>query len=176
MKMTTFVSATLGVAVLGTSALAHASLEQQEATVGSYYKGVMRIGHGCGDEATLKLRVQIPEGVIAVKPMPKAGWSLETVTGTYANSYDFYGKSLTGGVKEIVWTGVLADAHYDEFVFRAKLDGSLAPDQTLFFPTVQECATGENAWIELPARGQDPHDLKRPAPGLHLMAPSEHSY
>ncbi|MCT8159039.1 YcnI family protein [Pseudoruegeria sp. SHC-113] len=163
-------------ASLATGAFAHATLEQQEAASGSYYKAVMRIGHGCDGAATQTVRISIPEGVISVKPMPKAGWSLETVSGPYANTYDSHGRTITEGVKEIVWTGTLEDAHYDEFVFRAKLDGSLAPDTTLYFATVQECTTGENAWVEIPAEGQSRHDLKSPAPGLLITAPAAHTH
>ena len=176
MKLIKIASAALLAATVGTSAMAHASLEQQEATTGATYKGVMRIGHGCGEQATLKVRIAIPEGVISVKPMPKPGWLLETVTSAYEGSYDYYGKTLTEGVTEIIWTGSLPDAHFDEFTFRAKLHSTLEADKTMFFPTVQECADGENAWVEIPAEGQNPHDLKRPAPGLHLVAPSAHSH
>ena len=37
------------------------------------------------------MRVQIPEGVIVVKPMPKPGWTLEEVNVAYAKSYDYHG-------------------------------------------------------------------------------------
>ena len=37
--------------------------------------------HGCEGAATTRVRIHIPEGVIAVKPMPKPGWQLETVSG-----------------------------------------------------------------------------------------------
>jgi len=176
MKLIKIASVALMAAALGTSASAHATLEQQEAKTGSFYKGVMRIGHGCGEQATLKVRITIPEGVVSVKPMPKPGWELETVTRAYEGSYDYYGKTLTEGVTEIIWTGELPDAHYDEFTFRAKLHGTLDAEQTMYFPTVQECADGENAWVEIPAVGQDPHELKRPAPGLHLVAPDAHTH
>ena len=176
MKLAKFASAALLATATATSALAHATLETQEAQVGSYYKAVIRIGHGCSGEATLKLQVQIPAGVISVKPMPKPGWVLETTTSDYAKSYDLHGRNVTAGVTEISWSGALADSHYDEFTFRAKLDGSLPAGEMLYFPTVQNCANGENAWVEVPAAGQDPHDLKRPAPGVKLLAPHGHSH
>jgi uncharacterized protein YcnI len=72
-------------------ALAHITLETQQAQVGSTYKAVFRVPHGCDGAATLKVRVQIPEGVIAVKPMPKAGWTLEITKSAYAKSYDYHG-------------------------------------------------------------------------------------
>lgn len=156
-------------------AFAHATLETQEAAQKSTYKGVMRIGHGCNGEATLKVRIQIPEGVIAVKPMPKAGWTLEIVTGPYEKEYDYYGAKLTEGVKELIWTGELPDAYYDEFVFRGTLTDTLATGQMVYFPTVQECATGAERWIEIPAEGQDPHELEGPAPGLKVTEPG-HSH
>ena len=60
--------------------------------------------------------MQIPEGVIAVKPMPKAGWTLETVTGPYAQRLRLPRNQVTEGVTEVIWTGELPDAFYDEFV------------------------------------------------------------
>ncbi|TKA97728.1 DUF1775 domain-containing protein [Cereibacter changlensis] len=150
-------------------ASAHATLEQAEAPAESTYKGVMRIGHGCGAEPTLKVRIQIPEGVIAVKPMPKAGWTLEIVNGSYAKTYDYYETPMSEGVKELVWTGELSNDHYDEFVFRGRLTADLPAGSTVYFPTVQECANGAERWIEIPAEGQNPDDLEGPAPGVKLI-------
>lgn len=158
-------------ALSSSAALSHATLEEQQAAQDSTYKAVMRIGHGCQGEATLKVRIQIPEGVIAVKPMPKAGWSLETVTGPYESEHNYYGSVLTEGVREIIWTGELPDSYFDEFVFRGKLTDELAVDSTVYFPTVQECANGFNRWIEIPVEGQDPHELDSPAPGLKIFEP-----
>ena len=151
---------------------AHATLETEEAALGSSYKAVLRVPHGCEGEATLKVRVRIPEGVIAVKPMPKAGWTLETIKEPYAQAYDYYGTELTEGVVEIVWTGELLDEHYDEFVFRGMITETLEPGGMLYFPTVQECATKSERWIEIPAEGQDPDELEGPAPGVRLLPAS----
>jgi uncharacterized protein YcnI len=161
-------AAALAVGAAG-AAQAHATLETTEAPVGSTYKAVLRVPHGCEGEATLKVRVQVPEGFIAVKPMPKAGWTLETVTDKYAQSYDYHGTPMTEGVTEIVWTGELPDAFYDEFVFRGMLADSLEPGTNFYIPVVQECANGAERWIEVPAAGQDPDSLESPAPGLKLL-------
>jgi uncharacterized protein YcnI len=95
------------------AAQAHATLENQQAAVKSTYKAVLRVPHGCEGAPTLRVRIQIPDGVIAVKPM-KAGWILETVKAPYKQPIDYYGEPLTEGVKEISWTGKLLDEHYDE--------------------------------------------------------------
>ncbi|KAA0686768.1 YcnI family protein [Azospirillum brasilense] len=154
----------------GSTALAHTTLETKQAPAASTYKGVLRVGHGCGASPTIALRVQIPEGVIAVKPMPKPGWTLTTREGQYAKAYDYYGESLSKGVTEIAWTGgSLPDAHYDEFVFRARLPDA-APGTVVYFPVVQECETGVHRWIEIPEPGKTDHDVKEPAPGVTLTA------
>lgn len=120
--------AALGLTLLASTVSAHATLEQQSAAIGATYKGVMRIGHGCDGEATQSVTITIPEGVIAVKPMPKPGWTLETETSAHDQSYDYYGTPVTEEVTRITWTGSLDDARYDEFIFRAMLTDSLAAD------------------------------------------------
>jgi len=152
-------------------ALAHATLETGEAPVGSTYKAVFRVPHGCEGLPTTTVRVQIPEGFIAAKPMPKPGWTLEKVKGAYAKSYDYHGTPLTEGLKEVIWSGgSLADDEYDEFVVRGTLSADLPVGEMFHFPIVQECPEGKaERWIEIPAAGQDGHDLEMPAPGIRLL-------
>jgi uncharacterized protein YcnI len=157
-------------AVVTSSANAHITLENRQATPASYYKAVFAVPHGCAGSPTVKIRVQIPEGVIAVKPMPKPGWSIETVKGTYPTSYQLHGATITEGVREVTWSGGrLADDNYDEFVLATYLTGSLKPNTTLYFPVVQECEQGTSRWIEIPQDGKSAHDSKSPAPGVKLI-------
>jgi uncharacterized protein YcnI len=150
------------------AALAHITLEQQEAKAGSTYKAVLRVGHGCEGSPTTAVRVRIPEGVIAVKPMPKPGWELATKVGRYAEPVQYYDEMLAKGVQEITWSaGNLPDAWYDEFVFRGRLpDGE--PGTVIYFPTVQECTNGVHRWIEIPAEGKSRDDYEEPAPQVTL--------
>ncbi len=108
-------------------AAAHAVLAQKEAPIGSSYKAVIQIGHGCEGSATVKIHVRVPEGFIAAKPQPKPGWNLEIISGKYDKAYPYYhGKTLSEGVKEIIWSGgPLPDAWYDEFAFVGLLSGDL---------------------------------------------------
>ena len=165
------VPATLALSLVATSVSAHVSLDVREARAGSGYKAVFKVPHGCGGTATLKVRAQIPAGVIAVKPMPKPGWQIETVKAPYGRSYSYlHGRQLTEGVKEIIWSGgKLPDEHYDEFVFAGFLAGDL-PEGRIYFPVTQECEKGEARWTEIPAAGQDAHALKSPAPALTILA------
>jgi uncharacterized protein YcnI len=159
------------IAVLATPAAAHVTLESQEAKVGATYKAVLRVPHGCEDAATTALRVRIPDGVIAVKPMPKPGWTLTTVTGKYEKTYSFFHNAkLSEGVTEISWSGgKLPDAWYDEFVFSGFIAADLEAGKTIYFPVVQECEKGVNRWIEIPAAGKKSSDYPEPAPALKLL-------
>ena len=149
---------------LAVPAFAHVTLEVGQAKLGSTYKAVVRVPHGCGTAATNVIRVQIPEGFFNVKPMPHAGWTLETVTGPYAGSYDNHGTQVTEGVKEIVWSGGdLPNEFYDEFVFRGTFAGSL-PVGPFYFPVVQECQDAEEAWIDVSGAA----DAEMPAPSVEL--------
>ena len=162
-----FARATLAAATLiglAAPALAHATLENPKASLGASYKAVLRIPHGCGTDATHTVRVQIPEGFCNVKPMPKAGWTLETVTGPYQNTYVNHGAQVSEGVIEIVWSdGNLPNEFYDEFVFRGTFADTLE-EGPFHFPAIQECANGEEAWTDVDGSGD------MPAPSVTLVA------
>jgi uncharacterized protein YcnI len=156
--------------LVATHAHAHATLETPSAPVGANYKAVMRVSHGCAGAPTLRVRVRIPEGFIGVKPMPKPGWTLETIRAPYGKTYEAQHASLSEGVREISWSGGQLPADwYDEFVFIGTIPSDLKPGSTLYFPTVQDCETGTERWIEIPTEGANAHDLKGPAPGLKLL-------
>jgi uncharacterized protein YcnI len=166
-----FVLGAAGAALCICCASAHVTLETREAAVGAPYKAVFRVPHGCEGAATIALRVRVPEGVIAVKPMPKPGWKIETVSGKYPKPYSFFrDEKLSEGVVEISFTGGnLPDSYYDEFVFSGFLAGDLEAGKTLYFPVVQECEKGVHRWIEFPAPGKSSSDYPEPAPGLKLL-------
>ena len=158
------------------SARAHVTLEIAQAVPGSTYKGVLRFPHGCKGQATHTVRITIPEGVIAAKPMPKSGWTITIRKGRYAKTYDYFGRPLSEGAQEIVWSnGNLPNDHYDEFVFSARLAPDLPVGAPVYFPVIQECVNGSERWVDVPAPGQDPHDVRGPAPRLVLIAASETS-
>ena len=166
------VLAALGLLLLSAPAFAHATLEVSQVPAGSTYKAVMRIGHGCDGEATHTLTIDLPEGFVGAKPMPKAGWTVEIESGPYERSYELHGRTVSEGVRRVRWTGgALEDAHYDEFVVRGTVADQPA-GTVLAFPTVQTCANGTREWTELPAPGQDPRDLDDPAPTLTVTAPA----
>jgi periplasmic copper chaperone A len=156
--------------LFATPAFAHVTLEGRQAAVGAPYKAVFVVPHGCAGSATVKLRVQIPPGVIVTEPKATSGWQVSTVTGKYASEYEFGGKKVAEGITEVDWSGgKLPDKTHETFVIETFLTGGLRPNATLYFPVVQECEQGVNRWIEIPADADHPHEKKWPAPGVKLV-------
>ena len=158
----------LALCALVPAAQAHVTLETSQAAAGTYYKAVLRVGHGCDGADMTRLRVRIPEGVLSVKPQPKAGWNLELTQGAYAQPQTVHGAPVESGVRELSWTGLLPDAYYDEFVFRAYLSENLKPDQIVYIPVVQECGEAVSRWIDTSGNA----DVPDPAPALKIVAPA----
>ncbi|MEQ9557387.1 MAG: YcnI family protein [Rhodospirillales bacterium] len=159
-------------------ASAHAVLDVREAPAGSYFKGVIRVGHGCGTSPTVRVTVQIPAGILSVRPQPKAGWAIEIRKKTLPEPVAGpHGKTVTEVVSEVVWSGgPLPNDHFDEFALQMKLPDA-AEGGVLNFPVIQDCETGSRAWVEVPKPGQSRRDLTSPAPALTLTAkPHAHKH
>lgn len=164
-------------AVSGTAlpaqALAHIVLQEKQAQPGASYRAVLVVGHGCGKEATTGVRVRIPEGFYNVKPMPKEGWKIETVTGTYETPFSSHGTQITEGVKEISWRGgSLPNDFFDEFTFRGTFDSARKEGDQVFFPVIQTCGSAEDAWIDQ----SGDHEAEFPAPSVTFGPPAEHAH
>ncbi len=153
---------------LPSAAWAHVGLSGSSTAAGSSTLLTFAFSHGCGDSPTTRLAIQIPEGIDVVVPTVNPGWTVEKVMATLdAPVTDAHGNQLTERVAQVVYTAKepVPNGVRDAFVLSLTLPAAAA-GQTLAFPTVQACQAGENAWIEIPAEGQDPHDLESPAPVL----------
>jgi uncharacterized protein YcnI len=153
------------------SASAHIVLDEPVAHARASYKAVLRVGHGCAGSPTTAIRVLLPEGLRGAKPMPKAGWTLNTRSEKLAQPYSSHGKQITEDVVEISWTAAsreswLSDAFFDEFVLRGTL-----PERpgVLWFKVLQTCETGSNDWSEIPAAGVSTQGMKSPALLLKVL-------
>ena len=139
-----------------TASFSHVILENKTAVAGSTYKAVFQVSHGCNGSPTTAIAVQLPVGFQAVKPYPKAGWTLAIEPN-----------------KLITWTALskeaaLQNAHFDEFNLRGKLPETAGP---LWFKVLQTCENGSNHWSEIPATGVSTTGLKLPAALLEITAP-----
>jgi uncharacterized protein YcnI len=163
---------TLACLLVAAPAFAHTTVTPTEAAADADTELVFSVPHGCDGEPTEALRVQIPDGVVSVKPQVVPDWEIETVVGEYDEPVTLHGQEITEGVAEVVWRGgPLDDGHLQEFGMSVKLpDGE---GETLYFPAIQECpGGGEARWIQVPADGEDAEELEEPAPALTLVASS----
>lgn len=154
---------------------AHVDMKAETTAAGS--TGVERFffAHGCEGAATTEVAIAIPDEIATVYPGINDGWSVETVTDESASPATPAAgdDSATGArITEVIYTAErpVPDGFYDELVLQVALPED-AEGQTLYFPVIQTCEEGENAWITIPAEGEDEVDF--PAPSITVTAPEE---
>jgi uncharacterized protein YcnI len=127
--------AALAVVILGpTPAFAHVEVGTSSVDPSGAASVTFTFDHGCSGQPTNSLRMQIPNGVTDVAPQPVDGWQT-AVTPT-----------------EFSWTGgSVPDGQEGSFTATMKVSG--AAGTTIWFPTLQGCPSGEEAWIEIPDPG-----------------------
>ncbi len=114
----------------------------------------------------------LPEGVVAAKPMPKSGWSVQTRVEKLKTPYTNHGKTVTEDVAAVTWRGgPLPDAFYDEFVLRVRLPETPGP---VYFKVAQFCEKGRIDWEQIPESGKSPKDHKTPAAVLEVLPARTH--
>jgi uncharacterized protein YcnI len=140
----------LAVLILGAPpAFAHVEVGGSSVAPSGVATVTFTFDHGCSGQPTTSLRMQIPDGVTDVVPGAADGWQT-AVTPT-----------------EFSWTGGSVPDH-QEAEFTATMQVSGAAGTTIWFPTVQGCPSGEEAWIEIPAAGgAEPENV---APSIVLTA------
>lgn len=162
----------LAFALVASPALAHVTANPSSAEPDGYFRTAFRVGHGCDGSPTTSVSVQIPDGVVSVRPEAVPGWEIETVIGELAEPFDNHGETVTEGVREVTWSGgELPDEHFLEFGLSMRLPDTAG--ETLYFPFVQECPDGEEAWIEIPDTVEQWDELDSPAPFVTLAVSTD---
>lgn len=161
-------------AMLATNVQAHIVFDIKSAPSGSYYRGALRVGHGCDGSPVKEIIVTIPEGVQGAKPMPKTGWKISITRKPLAKPYVSHGRNVVDDVSEIRWTAntpedYLPDTLFDEFVVFAKLPEAVGK---LYWKTSQVCEEGRIDWNEIPVTGSGAKP-KAPAPVLEILGQPE---
>jgi hypothetical protein len=136
----------------------HVHSVQREQLPGRLGSLELRVPHGCGDSPTIRIDVEIPEGLTDVEPLPHEGWRAETRPVE------------TGRVTAVSWAGgrLPSDAE-TSFTFRARFPNE--PGKRLWFKAVQICEQGSTRWVEVPRPGESVGDLPHPAAWVDLVAP-----
>lgn len=146
---------------LTTGAAAHVVAVPDTAKAGSYSAIAFRVGHACAaGDTTLKVRVEIPEGVASARPQVKPGW-------TYALER---GPDPKAAPTAITFEGRLPDEAFEDFAVLMKLPAqNAAGGDKLVFPVVQTCEKGESQWTEVANPDAPDEKLNRPAPVVTLV-------
>lgn len=157
--------------LLSQIASAHISfIDAKPLTEGKSFKATFAIPHGCEGTSTMKVTINIPEGIIGVKPMPKADWSISTKITPFAKTYQQYGKDVTQGISSITWEGSLPDQHYDEFTITGYFADNANNSDEIYFPVIQNCEIGEYLWTDTSGHKHHGHDAKElGAPSLKII-------
>ena len=153
-------------------ASAHVTVAPSTTDAGASAVVRFSVGHGCEGSPTTRVEIRIPDSIYAVTPTRNPFWKVSVETEPVDPPVtDAHGTAITERVTSVVYRALAAlpDGQRDTFDLALHL-----PDATgsaLVFPTVQTCETGESAWIEVPAEGQDAEELSLPAPAFTVTAP-----
>ena len=154
------------------AAQAHVSVSTDSTAAGSYALLTLSVPHGCEGSPTTRLTVRVPQGINSVTPTVHPGWTVTKRSQKLAKPVtDAHGRTLTTRVSEVVWTArtPLAEGYRDALSLQVPLPEEAAGQQ-LAFPTVQTCTRGATEWTQVPAAGQDAHELEHPAPTVTVTA------
>ena len=160
--------------VAAAPASAHVTVSPSDATAGAFTVLTVSVPHGCDGSPTTRIEMQIPEQILEVTPTRNPFYEVETkVTELDEPVTDGDGNEVTERTGSVVYTAdePLPDGMRDTFELSFQV-----PDvagETLTFPTVQTCAKGETAWIEVPEEGQDAEELESPAPAFEVLPAAE---
>ncbi|MGO3146428.1 MAG: YcnI family copper-binding membrane protein [Leucobacter sp.] len=157
------------------AAQAHVGISTPTPAAGTHSIVTVSVPHGCGHSPTTKVAIQMPDDINSVTPTRNSFYDVEAVTETLDPAIeDSHGNPITERVSEVIYTAntPLPSAQRDAFELSLQLPEDAA-GETLYFPVVQTCEEGESAWVQLPAEGQDPHELELPAPAIAVVAASD---
>jgi uncharacterized protein YcnI len=182
----TFRRLTVAAGIAGLSALtiaaptsAHVVASPTSTAAGSYSLVTFSFSHGCEGAGTTQIAIQIPEGIETVRPAMHPGWTIERVFDEVEEATPVAGEEgghggEHGRVNTVIFTAkeVVPDGFYDAVAIQVRLPEAEV-GETLYFPTVQTCESGENAWIQIPAEGESGDELDSPAPKIVLTDATE---
>jgi uncharacterized protein YcnI len=162
----TLLLVTAGFLVLAPAAIAHVTVNPDEAAAGSFARFAIRVPTERPDASTVEIRMQLAEGLFFVSFQPKPGWKRTVRMEKVSPPAEVFGQEITERVAEVTWTGgQIAPGEFDEFGMSARVPEEAGTE--LVFPTIQRYSSGEVVrWI-------GPPDADQPAPRVTLTPAEE---
>lgn len=158
-------------ALAATPAAAHVSPDRSEVPAGGYTDVQLLVPHGCEDQATQVVEVQVPASITSASAYRVAGWTASSTMEELEEPIDDgHGGQLTERVAVLTWT---ADAGEElptdqREVFGVGFKAPETVGEQLYFKTIQTCPDGTAEWItEWDGEGEEPD---RPAPMVTVVA------
>lgn len=146
--------------LLSSPALAHVTIQPNEAVLGSFSRFVVRVPNEEADANTDSVKVELPP-MAFVSFEPKEGWKRTVEMTTLDEPIVAFGGEIDEVVGTVTWSGgSIAPGEFDEFGFSAKM-----PDEeaTLEFLATQAYDSGKVVeWV-------GPADSDEPAPLLNVL-------
>lgn len=150
---------------------AHVTITPPTVEAGEWSVVTLEVGHGCGDFATTRLEVKVPEQLLTLTPTRSVYWGVETteidleepVTDEHGNTFNTRVDTVVFTAAEVLPSGLRDTV---ELAFTAPE----TPGEVLTFPTLQTCEESEQAWVQVPQDDQDPATLDWPAPQVEVVA------
>jgi len=149
-------------ALVSSTAQAHVSIASGPAFANTSQEVAFGVGHGCAGADTVRVQVDIPAGVMSVRPQTSDFGQVDVET------------DAAGIVVSVTWTkadaSVLdADTQYYKLLVRLK-----APDRPfsiLYLPAHQTCraADGSETVVDWVGLGESADSTVEPAPALYLL-------
>ena len=121
-------------------ALAHVTVQPNEAVVGSFSRFVVRVPNEQEEASTTKVMVNLPP-LAFTSFEPKEGWQRQTETVEFDQPITAFDQEITEGIGTVTWSGGEIKPHeFVEFGFSARM-----PDEetTLTFEAIQTYDNGD---------------------------------
>lgn len=134
-------------------ALAHVTVQPNEAVVGSFSRFVVRVPNERPDASTVRVEVEFPP-LAFVSFQPKDGWQRDVEEEAFDEPIEVFGNEITEGVTSVTWRGgEIGPGEFEEFGFSARM-----PDEPgeLEFRASQHYDSGEVVEWTGPADGEEP--------------------
>jgi periplasmic copper chaperone A len=167
-------AATAGLMTLGLgSAAAHVNVAPDETAAGASSNLTFSFQHGCDSAPTTQVAITLPDELNDATPNAHPGWDVQKVEEDLAEPRTLPdGATISKRVSQIVYTAKtpVPDGVKDSLTISVTVPE--AEGSTLAFPVLQTCEQGATDWAEIPAEGQDPHELESPAPSFAVTAAS----
>jgi uncharacterized protein YcnI len=167
-------AATAAIALaLVSPASAHVTATPSSAAAGSSTVVTFSVGHGCEESPTTRIEIQVPESVLSVTPTRNPYYDVEsTIAQLEEPATDAHGNTVTERTASVVYTATTPLPEGQRDTFELSFTVPDAAGEVLAFPTIQTCEKGETSWTEVPAEGQDAHELENPAPSFEILPAS----